>query len=376
MKYVVKVVYCSAFNKSSFGLGGLIITSLLRGGWVSTVTVVRWSSSSSSRTRTRRSRRSRGGGGRTTSGSRWGTWLLILLVSGVLVWSTNSSGRRWLSGCRRRWDLRRLVSFRRRNDTFSLLLILCGPIRTWGVSGVSHCDRSDGFVVVCSGSWTTRVLWALVELLDVLDEQRVHSTNLNDVALLLRLQDPITTASGHPSDVEQLGPVDVVGILTSGHGNTTAFNLIANGVFIFPESGGQLWTLRHLARINDCLLGPRLQMAPGVAHGHVLRLSWLLEIACVGVSTAVPVVAEAAGVVAVGRWLGLMFAWVAEAAAAAAAAVVVVVVVVGGIDMAVGSLGCSSVAGTGIGRKLFGWFVVGRLDRTCTDSQCKDSRLC
>lgn len=70
--------------------------------------------------------------------------------------------------------------------------------------------------------------------LDLPDTLEVHRADLDDVSRLLTLQDTISAASCHASDIEQLGTVDHVVVFTTSDAYAFGFDLETETALIFP----------------------------------------------------------------------------------------------------------------------------------------------
>lgn len=82
---------------------------------------------------------------------------------------------------------------------------------------------------------------------------QMHWPDLNNVPLLLTFQDAISASSGHSSNVEQLGSVDHVVVLSSGNTNTVCLDLKAQTSLIFPQHRSNLWFRARWGDLTGCI---------------------------------------------------------------------------------------------------------------------------
>ncbi|KAH3676682.1 hypothetical protein OGATHE_001171 [Ogataea polymorpha] len=70
----------------------------------------------------------------------------------------------------------------------------------------------------------------------------MHRTDLDDMSGLFRLENSVSASSGHLGDVQQFGAVYHAVISPADNTHTVGFNLVAQGFFVFPHGGCDLWT--------------------------------------------------------------------------------------------------------------------------------------
>jgi len=115
---------------------------------------------------------------------------------------------------------------------------------------------------LCS-SWETTVDWVVEERSDVVDKKgikqlgdlffvgefegtlernpdtfQMHWANLDHMLLLLALEDAIPSTSGHASNIEELGTIDHMIILSSSNTGAFDINLEAQSSLVLPQSSG------------------------------------------------------------------------------------------------------------------------------------------
>jgi hypothetical protein len=88
------------------------------------------------------------------------------------------------------------------------------------------------------------------------DTLQVHRTNLDNVACLLALENTITSTSRHAGNIEELGAVDHVIVLTTRNANAFGLDLEAKTAFVFPKRSSHTWLhswRSHLTSVVECL---------------------------------------------------------------------------------------------------------------------------
>ena len=93
----------------------------------------------------------------------------------------------------------------------------------------------------------------------------MHRADLDHVPGLFGLQDPVTAASGHPGDVQQLSAVDHVVVCSSDNGDPIRLDLVAKGLFVLPHGRGDFWP--GAWGLNLASVRTQLEAA-GVGIGH------------------------------------------------------------------------------------------------------------
>jgi hypothetical protein len=82
----------------------------------------------------------------------------------------------------------------------------------------------------------------------------MHGANLDHMPGLLALQNAVTTAARHSSDIQKLGAVDEVVVFSAGDTDALGFDLEAEASLILPQCGGHAGLRagrRDLSRLID-----------------------------------------------------------------------------------------------------------------------------
>ena len=102
----------------------------------------------------------------------------------------------------------------------------------------------------------------------------MHGANLDHMSGLLALQNAVTTASRHSSDIQKLGAVDEVVVFSSSDTNALCFNLEAKASLVFPQGGGHAGLYpgrRDLARLINGVPVVVLRSGQGTDGGSLLH---------------------------------------------------------------------------------------------------------
>lgn len=83
----------------------------------------------------------------------------------------------------------------------------------------------------------------------------MHGANLDHVSDFLRLENAVPSASCHSHNIEQLGAVDHVVILTSGHTYAACFDLEAQRSLVLPQCSGYSCSERCVLGCCCCCCG-------------------------------------------------------------------------------------------------------------------------
>lgn len=85
------------------------------------------------------------------------------------------------------------------------------------------------------------------------DTFQMHWTNLDDMLLLLALEDTVTSASGHASNIQELGAIDHVVIFSSRNTSTLDVNLEAQSSLVLPKSSCNLRLHASWCYLSRCI---------------------------------------------------------------------------------------------------------------------------
>jgi hypothetical protein len=102
----------------------------------------------------------------------------------------------------------------------------------------------------------------------------MHGANLDHMSGLLALQNAVTTASRHSSDIQKLGAVDEVVVLSASDANAFCFDLEAEASLVLPQRGSHARLgpgRRDLARLVDGVPVVVLRSGQGTDGGSLLH---------------------------------------------------------------------------------------------------------